>query len=288
MLSSLGRWQLSRPVRLPKHTSLLPRVVFNTWEHRYCVVYKPYGWSMRNDGTALGRPSLETTFTPFLPGNSSPEIHSGQNEELDRMKQDLPLPDEIDQPRDRLRDGKLHFPINVEVGVAGLCVVCTDKSISRQFKTHYREHALRQTFRLLARPALSPHSTDFFSPDGRLLEYGVVESCMSWSKDDQRWQPVECSSNDSTVGTEFRLVEAGVGDLCMYEVMTTPSKPGYITAHFAEGGLDIVENSDGLPYMQLSRLEFPDPLNPTGKSIIINVEPEQEMVAALHGQILSA
>lgn len=61
MLSSLGRWQLSRPVRLPKHTSLLPRVVFNTWEHRYCVVYKPYGWSMRNDGTALGRPSLETT-----------------------------------------------------------------------------------------------------------------------------------------------------------------------------------------------------------------------------------
>ncbi|KAF4756847.1 hypothetical protein FOZ63_032020 [Perkinsus olseni] len=238
------------------------------------------------DGKTLDRPSLATTFTPCLApddpdrGNDAQSSHS---EELDRIKRDLPLPDEIDQPPDRLRDGKLHFPVNVDVGVSGLCVVCMDKSISRQFKTHYREYSLRQTYRLLASPPRARHSNAFFSRDGRPLDYGLIESCMRWSKDDQQWRSVECSSStDSSVGTEFRLVEVGAGGLLLYEVMAMPSKPGYIMAHFTEGGLDIVKNDEGFPHMQLSRLEFPDPLNPTGASILIDVEPEQEMLATLH------
>ncbi|KAF4721954.1 hypothetical protein FOZ63_025537, partial [Perkinsus olseni] len=114
-------------------------------------------------------------------GNDAQSSHS---EELDRIKRDLPLPDEISQPGDRLRDGKLHFPVNVDVCVSGLCVVCLDKSISRQFKTHYREYvrgaavnsrySLRQTYRLLARPTQARPSNAFFTDDGRPLDYGLV------------------------------------------------------------------------------------------------------------------
>ncbi|KAF4722323.1 hypothetical protein FOZ63_017055 [Perkinsus olseni] len=177
---------------------------------------------------------MSCAFTPCLAsddpdrGNDAQSSHS---EELDRIKRDLPLPDEIDQPPDWLRDGKLL----VEVGAGGLLL-----------------------YEVMATPSKPGYIMILCS---RVVHIILV------------------SLTDRLKGTLLYHYQA-LSFLAVPELLT-------LQAHFAEGGLDIVRNNEGFPHMQLSRLEFPDPLNPTGASILIDVESEQETLAKLHSQAFS-